>query len=82
MDLEFQLMYRYFKKISNADQISSRNSKGLTDKSIKPPATSNNRLLLALNYVSNKPRVKLDTLIEVVQKQCLVNIYIVYEIHF
>ena len=38
----------------------------MADKSIKPPATSNNRLLPALNYVSNKARVKLDNLIEVV----------------
>ena len=59
-------MHRYFKKIGKADHISSRNSKGLADKSIKPSATSNNRLLPALNYVSNKARVKLDNLIEVV----------------
>ena len=37
-------MYRYFKKISNSDHISSWKSKGLSDKSTKPPATSDNSL--------------------------------------
>ena len=37
-------MYRYFKKISNTGRISSWKSKGLLDKSIKTPVTSENSL--------------------------------------
>ena len=48
--LVFQPMYRYFKMITNTDYISSWKSKGLSSESIKPPATSDNSLIPALNY--------------------------------
>ena len=35
-------------------------SKGFSDKSIKPPAASNNGPALALNYIDTKSRVKFD----------------------
>ena len=53
-------MYRYCKKIGNTDHISSWKSKGLSDESIKPPATSNNNLAPLLNYIGIKTRVKFD----------------------
>ena len=43
-------MYRYFKKIDNGDHISSWESKVLSHKSIKPPATSENSLVPSLSY--------------------------------
>ena len=51
-------MYRYFKMITSTDYISSWKSKGLSFESFKPPATSDNRLTLALNYYGTKTRVK------------------------
>ena len=55
----FQPINKYF-KISNSDHISEWKSKRLSDEVIKPPATSDNSLAQALNYVGNKIRVKLD----------------------
>ena len=49
-----------FQKDSNTERISSWKSKGLLDKSIKTPVTSENSLTLALNYISNKIRVNFD----------------------
>ena len=78
-------MYRYFKVITNTDYISSWKSKGLSDESFKPPATSDNSLNPTLNYYGTKIRVKFTG-------SCLkqpkitynhgkvVNIYIVYEL--
>ena len=40
----FQPMYRYFKRITNTDYISSWRSKGSSAESIKPPTTSDNSL--------------------------------------
>ena len=57
--LVFQPMYRYYKKISNTDRILVWKSKGLSDESVKPPATSNNSLVPALSYVGIKTRIKL-----------------------
>ena len=80
-------MYRYFKKIANTERISSCKSKGLSDKIIKRPTTSDNSLAQALSYIGNNTRVKFD-------RGCLkqdnitcthgaiVNICIVYEIAF
>ena len=71
--------------ITNTDYISSQKSKGLSSKSFKPPATSDNSLTPALNYYSTKTRVKCTG-------SCLkqskisynhvkvVNIYIAYEL--
>ena len=83
--LVFQPVYRYFKKIGNAEHISSWKSKELSDEVIKSPNTPGNSLAPALSYIGNKIRVKSD-------RSCLkpdkvtfthgkiVNIYIVSEI--
>ena len=79
-----QPVCRYFKKIDNTNHISSWKSKGLSNKSIKPPVASNNNLASPLNYIGVKTRAKFN-------RSCLkqdkatftqkniVNIYIVYE---
>ena len=83
--LVFQLLYRYFKMITNTDYISSWKSKRLSAESIKPPTTSDNSLIQALSYYGIKTRVKFTG-------SCLkqskisythgkvINIYIVYEL--
>ena len=53
-------MYKYFKKIGNADQISSWESKGLSNETIKPPATSNNSLAPTLIYTGKRMYVKVN----------------------
>ena len=82
--LVFQLLNKYF-KIINKKYISSWQSKGLSDETIKPPATSDNSLTPLIDYRINKIRVKFTG-------SCLkqpkisythgkvVNIYIVYEL--
>ena len=52
-------MYYYFTTITNTDYISSWNSKGLSDESIKPPTTSDNSRTPELNYYGTKTRAKL-----------------------
>ena len=42
--LVFQPMNKYFKVIADRKYVSSWKSKGLSDESIKPPATSDNSL--------------------------------------
>ena len=77
---------KYFTMITNTNHITSWKSKGLSDESIKPPTTSDNSLVPALNCYGNKIRVKFT-------RSCLkqsnkisythekiVNIYIVYEL--
>ena len=79
-------MFRYFTIITDTDYISSWKSKGLSDESFKPPATSDNSLTPSLDYYGNKVTVKFT-------KSCLkqsnkllythkklVDIYIVYEL--
>ena len=44
-------MYKYFKKISNTDHISTWKSKGLSYESINPLTTSDNSHAPALNYI-------------------------------
>ena len=78
-------MYKYFKKIGNADHISSWKSKRLSNEITKPLTTSDNSLAPALSYIGNKIIVKFDG-------SCLkqytitfthgtiVNIYTVYEL--
>ena len=51
-------MYRYFTIIINTDYISSWKSKGSSDESFKPPATSDNSLTSSLDYYGDKIRVK------------------------
>ena len=56
--LVFQPIKRYFKIISNTKYISSWQSKGLSDETIKPPATSDNSLTPSIDYYGSKVRVK------------------------
>ena len=83
--LVFQPIHRYFKIIANTKYISSWKSKGLSDETIKPYATSDNSLTPLIDYYGSKVRVKFN-------KGCLkqpnkltydyeriVNTYIVYE---
>ena len=46
--------------IGNTDHILLWKYKGLSDKSIKPPATSNNSIAPSLNYFGTIARVKFD----------------------
>ena len=82
----FQPIYRYFKIITNTKYISSWQSKGLSDETIKLYATSDNKLIPLIDYYGSKVRVKFN-------KSCLkqpnklqytyghkVNAYIVYEL--
>ena len=83
--LVFQPIYRYFKMITNTNYNSSWKSKELSSESFKPPTTSVNSLIPALNYYGTKTRVKFTG-------SCLkqpkitynhgnvVNIYIAYEL--
>ena len=81
--LVFQPIHRYFK--INGKYISSWKSKGLSNKTITPYATSDNSLTLLIDHYGSKVRVKFN-------KRCLkqsnkltydyghrVNVYIVYE---
>ena len=84
-NLVFQPINKYFKVITNAKYISSYKSKGLSDETIKPPATSDNSLSPLIDYHGNKIRLKFNG-------DCLkqpklsythrktVKIYIVYEL--
>ena len=56
--LVFQPVNRYFKIIANKKYILSRQSKGLSDETIKPPATSDNSLTPLIHYLGTKLRVK------------------------
>ena len=82
----FQPIRRYFKIIPNTKYISSWKSKGLSDETIKPYATSDNSLTPLTDHYGNKLRLKFN-------KSCLkqsnnltydygsrANIYIVYEL--
>ena len=55
--LVIQPMHRYLTLITNTNHISSWKSKGLSDGSIKPPTTSDNRLASAINNYATKLRV-------------------------
>ena len=56
--LVFQPVFKYSKKIVNSNHISNCKSEGLSDKIIKPPASSNNSHAPALNHINTKLRVK------------------------
>ena len=58
--LVFQPMYRYFKVIANTKYISEWKSKGLSDKTVKVPAISNNDLSPLIDYLGNKIRLKFN----------------------
>ena len=84
--LVFQTVSRCFKTVgANDSNISSWKSKGLSDKSIKPPTTSNKMLNPSLDYVGNKTRVKFNGDCLKQEKNTLnhgkiVNIHIIYKI--
>ena len=84
--LVFQPMYRYFKVIANTKYISEWKSEGLSDKTIKPPATSDNSLSPLINYLDNKIRLKFNGGClkqqnrPVYTHSTIVNIYTVYEL--
>ena len=52
--LAFQPINRYFKHIDNTLYILSWKSKGLSDKTIKPPVTSDNSINLLIDYADDK----------------------------
>ena len=56
--LVFQPIYRYFKIITNTKYISSQQSKGLSEETIKLYATSDNKLTPLIDYYGSKVRVK------------------------
>ena len=58
--LVFQPVFRYFKIIANTKFISSWKSKGLSDETIQPYATSNNSLTLLIAHYDSKVRVKFN----------------------
>ena len=83
--LVFQPIHRYFRIIANTKYISSWKSKGLSNETIEPYATSDNNLTPLIDHYGSKIRLKFN-------KGCLkqsnnltydygsrVNIYIVYE---
>ena len=86
--LVFLPMGKYFKFNSvagAADYVLSWQSKKLSDKSIKPPTTSDNSLAPDLNYYDTKIRVKFTRscfkqLDHIFTHKKVVNIYIVYEL--
>ena len=71
--------------ITNTDYISSWNSKGLSDESIRPPITSGNSLTPSLDYYGTKTRVKFTrsnlkySKVSYTHRK-VVNIYVLYEL--
>ena len=83
--LVFQSIVRYFKVITNTNYVSSWKSKGLSDKTMKPPTTSDKILTPESNYYDTKTRVKFTGSCLKQPKftythKTIVNIYIVYEL--
>ena len=82
---ELKKLNKYFEVTTNTKYVWSWKSKGLSDESVKPPATSDNSVTPLLIYCGTKTRVLFDG-------DCLkqnkvtfnngkiANIYIVYEI--
>ena len=77
--LVFQPLKKYFKIIANKKYISSWQSKGLSDKIVKPPATSDNSLTALIDYHGNKIRIQFTGSWSWIHRT-IVNIYIVYEL--
>ena len=83
--LVFQPMQRNLTTIANTKYISEWKPKGLSDESIKPPATSDNSLSPLIDYLDNKIRPKFNRICLKQNKltytyEKIVNIYIVYEV--
>ena len=81
----FKPINRYFKVIANTLYISSWKSKGLSAKSIKPPAVSDNSLIPLIDCLGNKRKLKFSgSCLKQPKLQyahwTVVNIYIVYEL--
>ena len=71
--------------VNAADYVLSWQSKGLSNESIKPPATTNSSLTPELNYYGNKTKIKftgscLKQSRHILTHKKVVNIYIVYEL--
>ena len=81
-------MGKYFKlnSVANtADHVLSCKPKGLSNKSIRPPTTSDNSFTPELNYYGTKTRVKFTKSCSkqsshILTHRKVVNIYIVYEL--
>ena len=82
--LVFEPIKRYFQVIANTKYILSWKFKELSDKTIKPPATSDNSLSPLIDYLGSKVRLKFS---EGCLKQqnkftythrTIINIYIIY----
>ena len=58
--LVFQPMHKYFRLIANTKHISEWQCKGLSDETIKPPATPDNSLSPLIDYLGNKIRLKFN----------------------
>ena len=58
--LVFQSINRYLEVIANTDYVSSWESKGLSNKTINPPDTSDNSLNPTLIYYGTKMRAKFN----------------------
>ena len=86
--LVFLPVGKYFKLnsvVNTPDYVSSWQSKGISNESIKPPITSDNSLNPELNYYGTKTRVKftgssLKQSDHIYTHKKVVNIYIVYEL--
>ena len=83
--LAFQPIIRYFKIITNTKYILSWQSKGLSDKTIKPLATSDNSLNPQVSYFGTKVRLEFRGSCLKQDKSTfnhgkIANIYIVYEL--
>ena len=83
--LVFQPLNKYFKIIANKKYISPWQSKGLSNKTIKPLATSNNNLAPLIDYHGAKSKVKFTGSCLKEPKisyahETTVNIHIVYEL--
>ena len=83
--LVFQPLDRYLKTAANINYILSWKSKGLSNESIKPPATSDNNLTPLLIHYRSKTKVYFDGACLKQDKVTfnhgkIVNIYIVYKI--
>ena len=84
--LVLQPINRYFKVTDDTKYISSWKSKGLSDKTIKPPAASDNSLFPLNDYLGHKIRIKFSggCLKQPNKFTCtyrtILNNYIVYEL--
>ena len=58
--LVFQPINRFFKVMANTKYISSWKSKGLSEKTIEPPATSDNSRSSIIDYLGDKVRLKFN----------------------